>query len=274
MTAFYREGVLRKSQLQTYSEAILQIYKSAYSGSILNDQIKVFKSRKIENINITDTLTVRLKAGLNTCLQLDGIRNVFDFLSRENFNEYTYRLTDIVSFDEESAFEIEFEPREGVESPMFRGSVFINTTDFALLKADFEINAVYLKRMRENFILNPSRDFTTWPVSVRYSVTYRELNDRYFLSHVRGDLEFASRQKKKLFNTQFNVFFEMAVTSMSLTDVERFEREEIAPAHSVFSRTITDYDPVFWENQEFLKPEDNLMQALKNMNVRLQEFKE
>ena len=274
MTAFYREGVLRKSQLQTYSEAILQIYKSAYSGSILNDQIKVFKSRKIENINITDTLTVRLKAGLNTCLQLDGIRNVFDFLSRENFNEYTYRLTDIVSFDEESAFEIEFEPREGVESPMFRGSVFINTTDFALLKADFEINAVYLKRMRENFILNPSRDFNTWPVSVRYSVTYRELNDRYFLSHVRGDLEFASRQKKKLFNTQFNVFFEMAVTSMSLTDVERFEREEIAPAHSVFSRTITDYDPVFWENQEFLKPEDNLMQALKNMNVRLQEFKE
>jgi len=274
MTAFYREGVLRKSQLQTYSEAILQIYKSAYSGSILNDQIKVFKSRKIENINVTDTLTVRLKAGLSTCLQLDGIKNVFDFLSRENFNDYTYRLTDIVSFDEESAFEIEFGPREGAESPMFRGSIFINTTDFALLKADFVINADYLKKMREKFILNPSRDFTTWPVSVRYSVTYREMNDRYFLSHVRGDLEFASRQKKKLFNTQFIVFFEMAVTSMKLNDVERFDREELAPSHSVFSRTITSYDPVFWENQEFLKPEDNLLQALKNMKVRLQEFKE
>ena len=51
MTAFYREGVLRKNELQTYSEAILQIYKSAYSGYVLNDQIKVFKSRKIENIN-------------------------------------------------------------------------------------------------------------------------------------------------------------------------------------------------------------------------------
>jgi hypothetical protein len=274
MTAFYREGVLRKSQLQTYSEAILQIYKSAYSGSLLGDQIKVFKSRKIENINVTDTLTVRLKAGLSTCLQLDGIKYIFDFLSRENFNEYSYRLTDIVSFDEESAFEIEFGPREGVEMPMFKGSLFINTTDFALLKVDFEINSAYLKKMRENFILNPSRDFTTWPVSVKYSVTYRKLDDRYFLSHVRGDLEFASRQKKKLFNTMFNVFFEMAVTSMSLTDVKRFDREELAPTHSVFSRTIKDYDPVFWENQEFLKPEDNLLQALKNMKVRLQEFAE
>ena len=273
MTAFYREGVLRKSQLQTYSEAILQIYKSAYSGSILSDQIKVFKSRKIENVNVTDTLTVRLKAGLSTCLQLDGIRNSFDFTSRENFTDYTYRITDIVSFNEESAFEIEFGPREGAEAPMFRGSIFINTADFALLKADFEINSAYLKKMRENFILNPSRDFITWPVSVRYSVTYRKMDGRYFLNHVRGDLEFASRQKKKLFNTQFYVFLEMAVTSMSLTDVKRFDREELAPTHSVFSRTITNYDAVFWENQEFLKPEDNLLQALKNMNIRLQEFK-
>jgi hypothetical protein len=100
------------------------------------------------------------------------------------------------------------------------------------------------------------------------------MDNRYYLSHVRGDLEFASKQKKKLFNTEFNVFFEMAVTNVSLTDVTRFEREELAPVHSVFSKTITNYDPVFWENQEFLKPEENLLQALKNMKVRLQEFSE
>ena len=34
------------------------------------------------------------------------------------------------------------------------------------------------------------------------------------------------------------------------------------------------YDPVFWGNQDFLKPEDNLLQELKNMKVRLQEFSE
>ena len=85
---------------------------------------------------------------------------------------------------------------------------------------------------------------------------------------------FESKQKKRLFNTQFNVFFEMAVTSTSLVNVTRFEKEELAPVHSVFSKTITNYDPVFWENQDFLKPEDNLLQALKNMKVKLQEFSE
>jgi len=274
MTAFYREGVLRRKELQTYSEAIIQIYKSAYTGTLLNDQIKILKSRKIENITVSDSITVRLKAGLGTCLQLDGIKNTFDFINGEDMADYSYRLTDIVSFDEESAFEIEFGQKEGAEMPMFRGSVFINTADYALLKADFEINPAYLKKMKGTFISSPSRDFTTWPVSVRYSVSYRKVNDRYYLSHVRGDLEFESKQKRRLFNTQFDVFFEMAFTSMSLSNVTRFEREELAPVHSVFSRTITNYDPVFWENQEFLKPEENLLQAIKNMKVRLQEFSE
>lgn len=263
---------MKKNELQSYSEAILEIYKSAYSGSLLSDQIKVYKSRKIENTGINDTLTVRLKAGLSTCLQLDGAKNMFDFMDRVNMEEYSYRLTDIVSFDEESAFEIEFTQKEGAEVAIFEGSVFINTADYAILRADFEIKSAYLHKMKGTFISSTSKGFTTWPVSVKYSVSYRKVNDRYFLSHVRGDLVFSSRQKKKLLNTEFNVFFEMAVTDVNLKNVARFEREELAPIHSVFSKTITYYDPVFWENQDFLKPEDNLLQALKNMKVKLQEF--
>lgn len=272
MTAFYREGVLKKNTLQTYSEAILHIFKSPYSGTFLKDQIKVYKSRKIENINSSDSLTVRLKAGLSTCLDLDGARNTFDFLSREYFSDYTYRVSDIVTFDDESAYEIEFAQKESVDQPMFRGSIYINTTDYAILKTDFEINPAYLHKMKDSFVSNPSKGFSTWPVSVKYSISYRKINDRYFLSHVRGDLAFSSKQKKKLFNTQFNVFFEMAVTSVNLENVTRFEREELAPIHSVFSKTINRYDPVFWGNQDFLKPEENLLQAIKDMKVKLHEF--
>lgn len=275
LTAFYREGVLRKDKLQTYSEAILDIYKSPYAGSFLNDQIKVFKSRKIENINVNDSLTVRLKAGLSTCLELDGIKNTFDFIAAESMPDYSYRITDIVSYDDESAWEIEFSQKEGgEEQPMFKGSVFINTTDYAVLKAEFEINSGFLHKMRESFITSSSKGFTTWPTSVKYSVNYRKVNDRYFLSHVRGDLLFASKEKHRLFNTQFTVFFEMAVTGMTLKNVARFEREELAPIHSIFSKTITNYDKDFWGDQDFLKPEDNLMQAITNMKVKLQEFSE
>jgi hypothetical protein len=274
MTGFYREGVMKKKELQNYSEAIVRLYKSAYTGTFLGDQMKLYKSRKIENIKRSDTLAVRLKAGLSTCLELDGAKKLFDFLSRESMPDYRYRLGDIVTWEDESAYAIEFEQREDIDQPLYKGVVYINTTDFAILHAEFELNQALIHKMKESFIYNSTKGFNTWPVSVKYSVSYRKLNKTYYLSHVRGDMIFSSKQKKKLFNTQFLVFFELAVTDIDLKNVKRFEREDLAPIHSVFSKTILNYDPDFWGNQDFLRPEDNLLKELKNMKVKLQEFSE
>jgi hypothetical protein len=274
LTGFYREGVMKKNDLQVYSEALLQIFKSSYSGTILGDQIKVYKSRKIENLGLDDTLALRLKAGLKTCLELDLVKNSFEFMEKSSMAEYSYRITDIVTYDDEAVWVIDFEQRKEIDKPLFRGSIFINTDDFAILNADFELHPKYLQKLKDSFILSSSRRYTTWPVSVKYSVSYRKINNRYFLNHVRGDLVFVSKQKKKLFNSQFKVFLELAITSVNTVNVARFEREELAPVHSVFSKTIKNYDQDFWGNQDFLKPEDNLLKALKNMNVKLQEFSE
>jgi hypothetical protein len=274
LTGFYREGVMKKDEVQVYSEAVLQIFKSAYSGSFLGDQVKVYKSRKIENRDFSDTLAVRLKAGLSTCLELDGAKNIFDFINRASMPEYSYRISDIVTYDEEAAWVIDFEQKEDFENPLYRGSIYINTDDFAILNADFEVNPKSLQKFKDSFILSSSKGFVTWPVSVKYKVSYRKIGSRYYLNHVRGDLLFLSKQNKKLFNSQFRVFFELAITGMYPENAVRFEREELAPIHSVFSKTIESYDPDFWQNQDFLKPEENLLQALKNINVRLLEFSE
>jgi hypothetical protein len=272
LTGFYREGVMKKNDLHTYSEAIINIYKSPYSGSLQHDQMKIFKSRKIENTDVSDTLTVRLKAGLSTCLDLDIVRSGFEFLMPDNFTEYNYKMTDIVSIDEETAYQIDFVQKEDIDLPLFQGSVYINASDFGIMLAVFEINPGYIHKSRDSFITSSSRGYITWPSSVKYSVSYRKMNGRYFLHHVRGDLTLVSRKKKALFKTQFNVFFELAITGIELKNVVRFERDELAPIHSIFSRTIVNYDREFWGDQDFLKPEDNLLNALKDMKVKLSEF--
>lgn len=272
LTGFYREAVIKKTDLQVYSEAILKIYKSAYSNTLSGDQIKVLRSRKIENISLKDTLTVRLKGGLSSCIALDGAKDIFDFLLPANYVQYDYRMTDIVTIDEEDAFVIEFVQKPDIEIPLFKGSVYINTLNYAIMQAEFELNSEYIQKSKESFVSNQARGYRIWPVSVKYAVSYRKINNRYYLNHVRGDLEFMAKQKKKLFSTSFHVFFELAVTDINLNNVTRFDREEIAPVHSVFSRTINNYDPAFWGNQNFLRPEDNLLQELKNLKVRLHEF--
>jgi len=147
----------------------------------LGDQIKIFRSRKIENINRSDTLAIRLKAGLSTCLDLDGARNMFDFLTLASMADYIYRMTDIVTYDDEAAYVIEFQQRESVDLPLFKGTIYINTVDYAILYAEFEINPLLIHKMKDTFISTSSRGFNTWPLSVMYTVSYRKVNERYFL---------------------------------------------------------------------------------------------
>lgn len=272
LTGFYREGVYRKKEPQVYSEAVVQIYKSPYARSLQNDQIKVLRSRKIESLEVKDTLAVRLKAGLGATLTLDVMKNLFDFLDPASFDSYEYHLTDIVTVDDQSAFVVSFRQREGITEPLLEGDIYINVDNYAVVLADFEINPLYVDQTATSYISRLPRSYSMRPEYVRYRVRYRNVNDRYFMSHVRGDLGFIARGKKRLFNSRFNIFFELAVTDLRTTGVTRFDRDELAPAYSVFSNTIRGYDPDFWKGFDFLKPEEDLVEALQRLKIRLGEF--
>ena len=274
LTGFYREGVYRKKEPQIYSEAVVKIYKSPYARSLQNDQIKVIRSRKIENLEVKDTLAVRLKAGLSATLTLDGVRHLFDFLDPSSFNSYEYHLTDIVTIDGQSAFVISFEQKAWITEPLMKGDIYINVDNYAVMLVEFEINPLYIDQTAESYISRLPRDYSMKPEYVRYRTRFRNIDGRYYLAHVRGDLGFLARSRKRLFNSHFNVFFELAITDYRTDGVVRFEHEELAPAYSVFSRTITGYDAGFWKNFDFLKPEDDLVEALDRLKVRLGEFSE
>ncbi len=272
LTGFYREGVYRKKEPQIYSEAVVQIYKSPYARSLQNDQMKVIRSRKIENLEAEDTLAVRLKAGLSSSLTLDGMRNMFDFLDPMSLKSYDYHLTDIVTIDGETAFVISFSQQDWVTEPLMKGEVYINVDNYGVMGAEFEINPLYIAQTSESYISRLPRNYSMKPEYVRYRIRYRYIDGRYYLSHVRGDLGFLARGRKKFFSSRFNVFFELAVTDHQTENVIRFEHEELAPVYSVFSNTIYGYDPEFWKNFDFLKPEDDLMEALSRLKIRLGEF--
>jgi hypothetical protein len=271
LTGFYREGVYRKKEPQVYSEAVVQIYKSPYARSLQSDQLKVLRSRKIENLEVKDTLAVRLKAGLGSAITLDIVRQLFDFLDPQSFGSYEYHLTDIVTIDDQTAFVISFKQRPWITEPLMQGDVYINVDNYAVVMAEFELSPDYIDQTAEAYVSRLPRDYSMKPEYVRYRTHYRLINGRYFLSHVRGDLGFLAKGRKRVFNSRFNVFFELAVTDHRLSNVTRFEHDETAPVYSVFSRTITGYDSDFWKDFDFLKPEEDLMEALVRLNVRLGE---
>ncbi|HUS86195.1 MAG TPA: carboxypeptidase-like regulatory domain-containing protein [Bacteroidales bacterium] len=274
LTAFYRESVRKKDKLHLYSEAVLDIYKSPYSRTIQTDQICVFKSRKTVNIDITDTLTIKLRAGLNSSLRLDGMKYLFDFIVEENLQDYDYRMVDIVNIGDEAAYAVEFEQKEYVtDMPLFKGVIYINTDNFGVHSAEFEIHPDYIDKIDPNFVQQSPAGFGIDVREIKYTVNYSFFNGRFYLNHVRGDIELHARKRRKLFGSIYDLFFELAVTKIDTVNVERFPREVVSPTHTVFSEMINEYDPEFWGTDNFLDPEADLKEALTRINIRLGKYR-
>ena len=53
--------------------------------------------------------------------------------------DYTYRMTDIVTYDDEAAYAIEFEQRENVDLPLYKGTIYINTVIMAFLMLNLKL---------------------------------------------------------------------------------------------------------------------------------------
>jgi hypothetical protein len=252
---------------------VLELYKSSYTSTLYNDQIKIYKSRKINNLDQSDTLTFKLRSGLNGCLFLDGIKNTFDFLNEASIVDYNYRMTDIINIGDEAAFVVEFEQKEHLNDiALPKGSIYINTSNFGIHAVDFEINPDYINNLERSFIQQAARGYNVKVRSAKYRVKYRYINKRYYLNHVRGDLEFYARKKNRMFGSTYYIFFEMAITDIDTVNVKRFAREERAPLHSIFSETINSYDREFWGTDNFVRPEESITDALSRINARLSEY--
>jgi hypothetical protein len=155
-----------------------------------------------------------------------------------------------------------------------QGDIYINVDNYGVMLAEFEVNPLYIDQTGESFISRLPKDYSMKPEYVRYRTRYRSVDGRYYLSHVRGDLGFSAKGRKRVFSSRFNVFFELAVTENRTDNVARFDHEELAPAHSIFSLTIDGYDAGYWKDFDFLKPEDDLVSALERLKIRLGEFNE
>ena len=272
LKAFYREGVFKKKEISSFSEAVIDIIKTPYKTNVLSDKIYINKSRKIINTHQTDTVFVKLKDGLYTALQLDFIKNPLDFFDEENFKSYKYSMVDIVSYMDKEVYVIDFEQRETIKDALFIGKLFIDMETLAVTRAEFEINFNY-NTQHLNFISKKSKGFTGKPLSVKYEINYKELNGLYILNRVRADLNFRVRKKNDLFSSEFHTFFEMIIINAEEKTDETFTKNNIAQKNSVFIDNNYSYDPDFWGKENFIKPEKDIEDAMNEINAKLQLMK-
>lgn len=273
ITSFYREGVVKDSKYLNYSEAIVKIFKSPITRFRESDQVKLLMSRKVINIDQKDTLIVKIRAGLKSCLTLDIIKNLPDFIDPDFIENYNYSRVDIVSVNSRNAYAIAFEQKETIFEPLYKGVLYIDMETYAIVSADFEVNPRFVEDTDDMFIVKKSRKFSITPEKISYSVGYNLRNGKYYLSHIRGDLTINYKKRYHLFSNDFHVFLELASCQIDTINVLRFPREETFKTNTVFIDSRFKFDETYWGDYNIITPEEKISQALSRMSAKMELIK-
>lgn len=272
-TSFYREGVERKNTIFSMTEAVFQIYKTGFKSSI-DDQVKLLKMRKISNTNEKDSIILKMRAGIDASLRMDIIKHIPNFLELNDKNPFDYTKIDVAVTDTGFANVIAFEQKAYIDDPLYKGKLYINADNSALLMAQFEINPDYIDKATNTFVIKRPKEIDIKAENANYTVHYKYWNGKYYLNHIRGDLSFKVKNKNTFFQPakSIHIFFEMVVCQIDTTDVKRFSRKESISTHNIFSETKFQYDNHFWDDFNIILPEERLNEAIGRISSKIEEI--
>ena len=215
------------------------------------------------NYLLMDTLVVKIRGGLQSSLMLDIVKNKPNFISSDYFHYYYYNIIDIVDFDNQSAYVIEFKPKKYLKDELlYSGKIYLDMKSLSIIKIEFRLEPEILKKQGHLFIVKHSRKYSFKPQKVIYKVNYRKLNNKNYLNYVSADIEFKVRKRGELFSDKYSTLIELAVNKIDTTNVKRFKYNEIVKSKKNFFDLVDKYIDSYWGDYNFIKPDESLQKGI------------
>jgi hypothetical protein len=274
-TGFYREAIKQRKDYLSISEALVDIYKAAYNHDYDEDRVKIYKGRKSMNVKKADTIMVKLEGGPYISLMFDIVKNPDVLISTEDLALYDFTETGMKTIDDKLTYEISFEPRVlNSDNPVYKGRYYIDVKNLAILSVEFSLDLSDPEKSAQMFIKKKPSGLKMVPTSTNYVVNYIERNGKYYFNYSRSEISFKCKWQKRLFNSNYSIMAEMAITDYSADKVEKYPYKVSLKKNSVFEEEVTAFtDDNFWGEFNTIEPEQSIQVALKKYGKKLMKEK-
>ena len=200
LIGFYRETVKQNKSYVAVAEAVLDVYKSPYNSMVDYDRVQIYKGRKSQDVKKMDTLMFKLQGGPRTSFLLDVVKNPGELLAEDYLENYNFRFAGFATIDGRDNYVIEFDQKENVELPLYKGRIYLDTKNMAFSRLEFSLSEKALVLASSDLVRKKPMDLRVDVLGADYLVNYRVLNDKWYLNHVRSELTFRCNWKKKRYN--------------------------------------------------------------------------
>jgi len=262
--SFYRESIKKRRTYASLSEAVVDVYKQRGGQS---DYVKLNKSRKSTDYRKIDTLVIKLQGGPYNNLSMDMIRNKNLFFSSDVFEIYKFTFDKMINLNNRNLYVIDFVQRPSIVEPFYKGKLYIDTENFALVKAVFSLNLNNLDTAKKFFVKKKPQNADVTPLETKYIIDYKEINGKWHFSYSRIELSFKINWDKKLFNSIYHIAIEMATTDWkdNVENITVKNRDRMRRNVILTDQTSGFTDPEFWGELNVIEPDKSIDNAIKKI---------
>jgi len=270
MTAFYRETIKKRRNYVSISEAVVDIFKAAYSNDFKFDQVKLIQGRKSADVEKMDTILFKVQGGPVTTLLLDVVKNPYLLLSDQYQKVYHFYITGVISLNDRLHYVVSFNQKPHVTSPFYNGKLYIDMDKLAITEAEFELNMENEMEVASMFIRKKPAGVNVIPERAAYRTKYTiEEGNRWYFSYARAEVKFDVKWDRKLFKTQYSTMSEIAITDRQEETVDRIPVKERYRRSQVLDELVyVFFDQDFWKGYNVIEPDQSIESAIEKLNRR------
>lgn len=268
LTTFYRETVRKGRRYISISEAVMDVFKTAYSDrrTTVSDKVKLEKGRRLLSPKLSDTLAVKVIGGPSQAIYLDIVKNENALLNLDELNYYDFGMDDPVNLDNRMQYVVRFHPRVDLMYALFYGKIYIDYETLSITRAEFSLDMKSKVKAIQAILHKKPAGLRFKPQSVSYLVTYKEKNGKSYLNYIRNEIRFKCDWKRKLFSSRYTVLSEMVVTDRKEHNFSKIPYRSSFKDKQVFYDVVNEYwNEDFWKAYNIIEPTESLEHAVNKL---------
>lgn len=264
LMAFYRETVQKSRRYISVSEAVVDVYKSAYNIRNTDcDRIRLQKGRRLLSPKLNDTLAVKVIGGPNMSVFLDVVKNEDALLSMDNLNFYEFCMEEPVNLDNRMQYVISFRPRVNLSYALFFGKLYIDYEQLSFTRAEFALDMEDRVKAVQAILHKKPLGLRFRPQEVSYLVNYKQQDGKTYLNYIQNIIRFKCDWKKKLFSSSYTAYSEMVITDRTEHVSANIPIKAAFKEKQIFYDWVDEYwDEGFWKNYNIIEPTESLEHAV------------
>lgn len=265
-TGFYRETAQKRRRYISISEAVIDVYKTAYTQkNIEHDRVQVLKGRKLLSPKPGDTLEVKLLGGPTLPVFVDIAKNPDLVLDPLVLPCYAFEMQEITWLNERPHYVIRFYPQEVLSFALYEGLLYIDQERLSISRAEFNLDMSDLDKATEAILRKKPFSLRFKPMEVSFLVTYREHEGHSYINYVRNEIRFKCDWKRRLFSTTYTIVSEMVATDNRPATGNIPYKASFKSNHSLSDRVKDFADEEFWGDYNIIKPTESLENAVHKL---------